>query len=237
LLLRRSSRASAWCAPALACAPPADRLAYRIEHETFGDIGRQILTFTCRGDRLIVDTAVNVTVRMLFLTLYHHEAHYREVWQGDRLLRFESHTDDDGRMLEVVARAAGGRMLIDGPPGHGEAPLAVVPDHPWNGRLLDHTLLFDPMDGTLRRVRVTDAGEAQIEVDGRWLRARKYLVSGDLELELWYDESGAWVKWRMPHERGAVTMTRDASGLVADAGVPLTGRMGPANLRQARSSV
>jgi hypothetical protein len=37
--------------------------------------------------------------------------------------------------------------------------------------------------------------------------ARKYLVSGDLKLELWYDENGAWLKWRMHHRQGAVTMT------------------------------
>jgi hypothetical protein len=66
-------------------------------------------------------------------------------------------------------------------------------------------------------VDVADAGEVPVQVDGRRIIARKYLVSGDLELELWYDESGAWVKWRMHHERGAVTMTRELPSIVADA--------------------
>ncbi|HEX5079124.1 MAG TPA: DUF6134 family protein [Geminicoccaceae bacterium] len=207
-----------WCNPALACALPEGRAVYRVEHETFGDIGRQVLTFRCSGDQLLVDTAVHVAVRVLFVTLYRYEARYHEVWQGDRLVRFESHTDDNGRTLEVRARAEAGRMVIDGPEGHSEAPLSVVPDHPWNREMVDHTLLFDPTVGTLRRVQVTEAGQAPVEVDGRRIMGRKYRVSGDLDLELWYDARGAWLKWRMRREEGAVTMTRQLPSAQADAG-------------------
>lgn len=197
-----------WSAPAFACAPPAERALFRIEHETFGDIGCQVLTFRCDGDRLVVETTVDIAVRMLFFTIYRHEARYRGVWRGDRLVRFESHTDDNGKILEVSARAAGGRVIIDGPNGRSEAPLTVVPNHPWNHDLIARTLLLDPVDGKVLLVDVTDAGEEAIELDGRRITARKYLVSGDLELELWYDFGGAWLRWRMQDERGAVTMTR-----------------------------
>jgi Family of unknown function (DUF6134) len=206
-------------APSLACVPPTEQAVYRVDHETFGNIGRQVLTFSCSGDRLVVDTTVDVAVRMLLFTPYRQEAHYREVWEGDRLVSFESHTDDNGRILEVSARAVGERIVIDGPNGHSEAPLMAVPDHPWNHDVVGRTLLFDPVDGTVRRVEVADAGKAPLEVDGRQIMARKYLVSGDLKLELWYDENGAWLKWRMHHGQGAVTMTRQLPGIVAEAGL------------------
>ena len=64
-------------APSLACVPPAEQAVYRVDHETFGNIGRQVLTFSCSGDRLVVDTTVDVAVRMLLFTLYRQEAHYR----------------------------------------------------------------------------------------------------------------------------------------------------------------
>jgi hypothetical protein len=208
-----------WSVPVVACAPPAERVLYRIEHETFGNIGRQVLTFRCDGDRLVVDTTVDVAVWMLFFTIYRHEARYRGVWQGDRLVRFESHTDDNGKILEVFARAADGRVIIEGPNGQSEAPLTVVPNHPWNYDVIARTLLFDPIDGKVLQVHVTDAGEEAIELDGRRITARKYLISGDLELELWYDLGGAWVRWRMQEERGAVTMTRQRSPRLADAGL------------------
>jgi hypothetical protein len=203
-------------APSLACVPPPERAVYQVDHETFGNIGRQVLTFSCSGDRLVVDTTVDVAVQVLLVTLYRQEAHYREIWEGDRLVGFESHTDDNGRILEVSARAMGDRMIIDGPSGHTEAPLMAVPDHPWNHDVVGRTLLFDPVDGTFRRVEVADAGKAPLEVDGREVMARKYLVSGDLKLELWYDENGAWLKWRMHHGEGTVTMTRQLPSSLAD---------------------
>jgi len=207
-------------APSSACGPPpVERAVYRVDHDTFGNIGRQVLTFSCSGDRLVVETTVEVAVQTPLFTLYRQEAHYREVWEGDRLVGFESHTDANGRILEVSARAEGERIVIDGPNGHSEAPLLAVPDHPWNHEVVGRTLLFDPVDGTFRRVEVTDAGQAPLDVGERQIMARKYLVSGDLELELWYDETGAWVKWRMHDGRGAVTMTRQVPGVVVDAGL------------------
>jgi hypothetical protein len=57
-------------APSLACVPPAERAVYQVDHETFGNIGRQVLTFSCSGDRLVVDTTVDVAVQVLLVTLY-----------------------------------------------------------------------------------------------------------------------------------------------------------------------
>jgi hypothetical protein len=209
----------AWSVPALACVPPVAQALYRIEHETFGHIGRQVLTFRCDGDQLVVDTTVNVAVRVLSFTIYRYEAHYRGVWEGDRLARFESHTDDNGKIEEVLARAAGERVIIDGPKGQSQAPLSVVPNHPWNLEVIDHTVLFDPVDGRVLQVDATDAGDEPIDADGHRIMARKYLVSGDVQLELWYDESGMWVKSRMEHEQGAVTIIRELPHRMADAGL------------------
>jgi hypothetical protein len=85
--------------------------------------------------------------------------------------------------------------------------------------VIDRAVLFDTVDGRALYVAVTDTGEEPIQVGGRRIVARKYLVSGDLDLELWYDRSGAWVKWRMQHARGAVTMTRQLPSGVAAAGL------------------
>ena len=201
----------AWSVPSLACAPPAERTLYRIEHESFGDIGREVLTFRCEGEQLVVDRTVQITVRVLFVTAYRREAHYREIWQDGRLIRFESHTDDNGRRIVVVARAAGGGVIIEGPDGPREVPSTVVPTDPWNQNVVDRTLLFDRTDGKVLQVNVADAGQEPVQVDGRTICARKYVVSGDLELELWYDPRGAWLKSRLRREGGAITMTRQRS--------------------------
>jgi Family of unknown function (DUF6134) len=201
----------AWSVPALACDPPLEQTHYRIEHEVFGDIGREVVTVRCEGEQLVVDRTVEVTVRVLLVTAYHHEARYREIWQDGRLIRFESQTDDNGRRIAVSARTAGERVVIEGPEGPRQAPSTVIPSDPWNQSVVDRTLVFDRTDGKVLQVNLTDAGEEPIEVDGYTISARKYVVSGDLERELWYDHTGAWLKSRFRREGGAITITRQLS--------------------------
>ena len=41
------------------------------------------------------------------IPIFRRAARYREVWQGDRLIAFESRVVDNGETYEVTARAAG----------------------------------------------------------------------------------------------------------------------------------
>jgi hypothetical protein len=198
----------AWSVPARACVLPTEEALYRIEHEAFGDIGREVVTARCEGEQLVVDRTVEVTVRLLLVTAYHREAHYREIWQDGRLIRFDSQTDDNGRQIAVSARTAGERVVIEGPEGPRQAPSTVVPSDPWNQSVVDRTLVFDRTDGKVLQVNVADRGEEAIEVDGHTIWARKFVVSGDLERELWYDHAGALVKSWFRREGGAITITR-----------------------------
>src|ERR671919_418541 len=109
------------------------------------------------------------------------------------------------------ARANGGSMVIEGPDGPREAPSTVVPTDPWNQNVVDRTLLFDRTDGKVLQVNVADAGKEPIQVDGRTICARKFIVSGDLERELWYDPAGARVRSRFRREGRAITITRQRS--------------------------
>jgi Domain of unknown function (DUF6134) len=197
--------------PAPACDLPVTQASYRIEHEAFGDIGREVLTVRCEGEQLVVDGTVEVTVRVLLVTAYHREAHYREIWEDGRLIRFESETDDNGTRIAVSARSIGNRVVIEGPDGPKRVPSTVAPSDPWNQRVVDRTLVFDRTGGKVLRVTVTEAGEEPIEVDGQTICARKYIVSGDLERELWYDRAGTWVKSRFYRDGSAITITRQLS--------------------------
>jgi hypothetical protein len=55
---------------------------------------------------------------------------------------------------------------------------------------------------------VTPSGTETITVAGRAVAARKYLVTGDLERELWYDAAGDWLQSRLEHDGAKITLTR-----------------------------
>ena len=191
-----------------ACTHPPERVEYAIHHETYGDVGRHVITFSCQNDDLVVDTKIEGEVRLLAIPLFKRAGTYHEVWRGDRLIAFDSRIVDNDEVYEVSARAAGDHTIIDGRRGRIEAPADIVSNHPWNYAVLERTLLFDTQRGRLQRVQVTPAGTETITASGRAIAARKYVVTGDLERELWYDDGGNWLQSRLEHDGAKITLTR-----------------------------
>lgn len=193
---------------ALACTPP-ESFRFEVSHETFGALGYHDIGFRCEAGRLIVETRARIEVRVLLVPMFRRDLHYVEVWQGDQLLAFDALTIDDGEDRFVVhARLEDGRMVIEGPGGRVEGPPEVVPSHPWNPAVLERGKMFDVVDGVLLEVETRPAGEAYLKLEGEPVRARKYVMSGAAEQELWYAEDGRWLQWRLERQ-GTVTLRRE----------------------------
>lgn len=199
----------AWAGASSACPHPPGEAAYAIRTGTQGEIGRHVIRFTCADDDLVVETEIEGEVTVLTIPVFKRHGSYREVWRGDRLIDFHSRIVDNGEAYEVSARAAGERTIIEGRQGRIVAPATVVSNHPWNHAVVDRTLLFDTREGALQRVQVEDAGVEPIAVGGREVEAHKYVVSGDLERELWYGPDGAWLQSRLDYRGDAITLTRE----------------------------
>ena len=195
--------------PAQACEAPDSPATFVINHETYGDIGTHVLTFSCEGDKLIVDTEVDVEVKILFVTAYQRQAHYREVWQEDRLINYEARTNDDGDHYLTTAWIDGNEMVIDGVEKGVRVPLDTVPSHPWNVDVIDRSLVFGQRDGQIRSVHVEATEEETVTIGDKTIMAKKYVVGGDLERELLYGPDGAWLQWRLERDGKAITITRE----------------------------
>jgi hypothetical protein len=198
---------AATSAPSHACDHPPGQEVYKVDHELFGEIGRHVITFSCQGDDLLVETEISTEATLLSLPVYTLDAAYRELWRGDRLISFESRISDNGEQFEVSARAEGDRMVIDRRRGVIDAPATVVPDHPWNFAVLDRPLLFDARRGKLRHVQVEPAGKEALSIGGRKVPAEKYRMTGDLERVLWYGEDGAWLQAQLEYGGAKVLVT------------------------------
>jgi hypothetical protein len=195
--------------PAEACTHPPGTVEYVVKHETYGEVGHQVIAFSCAGDDLVVETRIEGEVTLLTVPIFERDAHYHEVWRGDRLLAFDSHYVDNGEVYEVKARADGEHTIIEGRRGRIEAPATVVSNDLWNFAVLDRPLLFDTQRGRLQHVQVTPAGEETITTaGGQKISARKYVMSGDLDRELWYDEDGNWLQSHLEYKGNKFTVTR-----------------------------
>lgn len=195
--------------PSVACEHLPEEARYRIEHAVFGTIGEEKLTLRCEADRLVVDRTVDVDVHFVMVSLYRRHARYTEVWQGDHLIRFDGSTDDNGEQTTLAVEVASdGVIEIQGSGSTIRAPLTAMPTDPWHVKLIERTLLFDRADGHVFDVRVTDLGADRLNIEGRWIDARRFAISGQRDQELWFDRSsGLWLKSMIWHASGDIMIT------------------------------
>lgn len=191
---------------AMASVWPSGTFQHVIKHDQYGDIGTHTVTFEHNGNRLIVKTRTRIKVRVL-LWGYYFEADRKEVWRDGRLIAYEGFTNDDGETFAVSAYADGNKLLINGPEGRIEAPGSIFPTHPWNPEILKHDLLMNTKTGELKKVSITAVGEEPVKAGGRHVKARKFLMSGDLQRELWYDQNGICVQMRFSKGGDHITLT------------------------------
>jgi Domain of unknown function (DUF6134) len=151
-------------------------------------IGSHVYTFDRHGPRTDVEIETNIDFRLLSLPIYRfkHESH--EVWDGDRLIRLVSNTDDNGEPVALDVRAEGASLKVGGPDQAVEVDAEAVPASLWNRAVVDRQRLLDTVNGALLKTSATDLGDAAVTVAGKKIPARHFRLSGEYNRELWYDK-------------------------------------------------
>lgn len=199
---------AAWAGQAGAYDPPAGTVDFRIQHSKYKDIGTHSLTFARSNGDVVVDVAVRIKVKLLFITAHSVVADRRETWRDGRFVAYRSRTNENNTVVEVSVRTEAGKLVIEGPEGKVETDGTVFPTNPWHPEIVKAGLLMDTKTGALLKVAVAAAGEGQIAVAGKTVKARKYVVSGDLERELWFDAEGNLLQFRFVSDGATLTFTR-----------------------------
>jgi hypothetical protein len=160
-------------------------------------IGEGLVAYSREGDLLRVRVDMEAKVDFGFVTVYRYRHESEELWRGGRLVGLRGSTNDDGKKYRMTARPTAAGLAVEGTKGDFTAPADVLPLSYWHPDTIKRSQLLDASKGRLLSVAV-DAGatETQEIGTGRVL-ARRYGISGDLALTLWYDTLGAWVRTRM----------------------------------------
>ncbi len=171
-------------------------------------IGTHRFTFHAEGDRLIVDIAIDVEVKLAFITVYTYTLRAREVWQDNRLISFDSDTDDNGTNFKVRVRAAADGLHVEGKDSSYTAPSGAMTDSYWRAAMVNQTQFIDIEDGHLIELRSEPAGRRPIAVLGRMVDTDVYTLSGELEGELGYTPAGEWTLLRFKSHGSDILYTR-----------------------------
>jgi hypothetical protein len=184
--------------------PPGNTLNFRLmRHGT--PIGTHVMTFNRDGDRLAVDIAVDVLVKFGPFPIVRYTHRNKEIWNRERLMGFESHTDRNGTKMHALARWTGSGLAVEGSGTQPYiAPVNALATTHWNSHMLRGPVI-GVQDGMLVHPVVLPKPEERVRLaTGDDIRARHYTLSGDLDLDLWYDPTDTWAGMRFTVDDGSV---------------------------------
>ncbi|MCC6469794.1 MAG: hypothetical protein IT563_15840 [Alphaproteobacteria bacterium] len=177
---------------------PTTGLSLRYDVLRDGDkIGEHEFVFTRTGDAVNVTVKTDVRVKLGFITLYRFWHEGSERWVDGRMVELASKTDDDGTKHELKVQAVDGKLQVlhDGKP---IAPVAAetIPASLWHKGILDVPATLNTIDGSMMAIKTSLAGDEQVPAPTAPKPAKHYLITGELQRELWFSPDGNLVRVR-----------------------------------------
>lgn len=152
-------------------------------------IGTQVYRIDRQGERVVVDIQTDIDFRLLWVPIYRFRHESREIWDGDRLVRMVSNTNDNGAPVSLDVEMDGRVLKVGGERGKSQAEVdpKAVPASLWNPVVVKRQRLLDTVNGTVMAAQGRFLGEDTLTVGARTIQARHYRLSGDYSRDLWYD--------------------------------------------------
>ena len=188
--------------PAMALPVPASRrLSFRVVRNGSA-IGQHSLTFTGDDAQLTVSVVVDLSVGLGPIAFYRYRHRATERWQDGGVVAFEAETNDDGTMTTIAMRRDGDALMVESSQaGRYRAPPGAAPATHWNRRMLDGPFI-NTQNGEVLRPQIARPGAAPLPGASQ-RQAERYVLSGPIDLETWYDSMPQWVGLRFRGRDGS----------------------------------
>lgn len=155
-------------------------------------IGTHLTRVIRTGDRLQVETDVNIVVRVLGIAAYRYELRSHEVWEGGRLISLDGETNDDGdRDVARVRRTDAG--LVSEGSWTGALPDRVATTTYWTRAFFDRPIWLSTQSGMPLEVSPTRIGAREVPTPNGPVQAEAWRSEGDLPVTMFYGPNGEWL--------------------------------------------
>jgi hypothetical protein len=159
-------------------------------------IGEHRVAFGTDGDRLVVDTHIDIAVRVLFFNVFRLKHDAQEIWRSGRLVSVRSTTDRDGTGLQVSGNAVEDGFRIVGEDGPFLATADLLTTNAlWDSRIVHEQRLIDVQYGGEIGLVAKRLGDEQVDTPQGQVRASRYqLITPHYAGSVFYDGDQSWVK-------------------------------------------
>lgn len=180
--------------------PPAwtpkdgDEISFQVLREG-KPFGTHTVAFDIAPDgTLKATTDVRLKAGLGPITLFRYALDATETWKDGQLVALKGAVDDNGDDGSVSAMRVGNVLDVTGTEYTGRVPVGILPSSHWNVAQTLARQLLSTEDGELIEVSVVDKGPDTVMVAGAPVEANRYLMDSDIDVDLWYDAQGRWVK-------------------------------------------
>jgi Family of unknown function (DUF6134) len=167
-------------------------------------VGIHRVRFVGSGEAMTAVTEFRVRIEFLFFTAYRYDYRSVDRWQGGSLAELKAEVDDDGTVFSVEAVREGPLMSVRGTGISYTVDSPLIPTNHWNPLVLRQTRVLNTLTGRVNRVAIEPREREVVPADGGTIIATRYVYTGDLDNEVWYDDAGRWVKMRFKGKDGSL---------------------------------
>ena len=179
----------------------------RIEFDIFRNnkhIGKHIFSFKRENDQLEVESEINFQIKKLGIVFYKYNVKGTEYFKDEKLIKFNSKTDQNGKEKYVNINLEGDELVIDGSSFKGKVPSEYLLGTWWNHSIVKASAQISAVSGRIIKQKVTFLGKEKITINGKEYDALHFNFSSTdkklkkgkkLNTDVWYDEQTLnWVR-------------------------------------------
>ena len=179
----------------------------RIEFDIFRNnkhIGKHIFSFKRENDQLAVESEINFQIKKLGIVFYKYNVKGTEYFKDEKLIKFNSKTDQNGKEKYVNINLEGDELVIDGSSFKGKVPSEYLLGTWWNHSIVKASAQISAVSGRIIKQKVTFLGKEKITINGKEYDALHFNFSSTdkklkkgkkLNTDVWYDEKTLnWIK-------------------------------------------
>ena len=179
----------------------------RIEFDIYRNnkhIGKHIFSFKKLDKQLAVESEIYFEIMKLGIVFYKYHVKGTEIYKAEKLIKFNSKTDQNGKHKYVNLKLENGEYTIDGSSYKGKAPENYLLGTWWNHSIVKAKAQISAVSGRIIKQKVTFLGKETIKFDNKSYNTLHYNFSSTdkkldkdkkLNTHIWYDEKTLyWVK-------------------------------------------
>ena len=165
--------------------------------------GEHTVRFAYGESGVSVDSTFELAVDLLFVTVFRYQYRSLAWWQDGQLHSITTTVNDNGSSVVLSAVRDDARLTIQSGGAKYSVEAPVYPTNHWNAEVITQKRVLNTLTGNINDVKIKAAGEEAVETERGTIPAIRYVYTGDLQTEVWYDAIGRWVKMRFEARDGS----------------------------------